>query len=453
MKKFFGIFFMYLLFSLNVSAQSLFEFKEDFEKLAVGKFADIGIDSLLKKYNHLLYFSDKGAILAGVLQNKSSEEFSLMDFRFSSLYELNIDMLLQDSASKKNQLGCLLAAAVYDKSRIPFIEAILKKTDYKDFRAACALISLQSKETEPVIKTILHYSKEPIGAYLIERFLEMESNLLEKFGTDNINSTNTVIRYLAIRSLSKGRLTSEKDKSLRDIAGSQDSLRGWAIAVLAEFNSNHMAGILQPFMNDTVLRPIALKAVANSSSSDDIHVLDSLIALTPSDRGLLEALKESSNILSQKKWLKIIREREIPHDYFPFIERTKIIENDELYDEICLTIKNTTNYRQIFPLFNYFLQRKDDKSTSYLLTCLTQKKMSSLARANIIRVLRGRESELIKSALPSLMQGATKEDLDILELLLEYKNFNFKSMVSQWVLDDTMDTASRELCNRYLFSL
>jgi hypothetical protein len=81
---------MYLLFSLNVSAQSLFEFKEDFEKLAVGKFADIGIDSLVKKYNHLLYFSDKGAILAGVLQNKSSEEFSLMDFRFSSLYELNI---------------------------------------------------------------------------------------------------------------------------------------------------------------------------------------------------------------------------------------------------------------------------------------------------------------------------------------------------------------------------
>ncbi|ETZ19121.1 hypothetical protein N824_10285 [Pedobacter sp. V48] len=48
MKKFFGIFFMYLLFSLNVSAQSLFEFKEDFEKLAVGKFADIGIDSLVK---------------------------------------------------------------------------------------------------------------------------------------------------------------------------------------------------------------------------------------------------------------------------------------------------------------------------------------------------------------------------------------------------------------------
>ncbi|ETZ19120.1 hypothetical protein [Pedobacter sp. V48] len=99
----------------------------------------------------MLYFSDKGAILAGVLQNKLSEEFSLMDFRFSSLYELNIDMLLQDSASKKNQLGYLLAAAVYDKSRIPFIEAILKKTNYKDFRAACALISLQSKETEPVI--------------------------------------------------------------------------------------------------------------------------------------------------------------------------------------------------------------------------------------------------------------------------------------------------------------
>lgn len=446
-----ALFFLLLLIASQIKAQTAPEFEKDFQQLVNKNYPPNEVDSLFKKYNSLLFFFNSNSRLSATLLGKETSDYPLTYFRSAALYQNNIDPLLQDTAYYKSNLGCFLAAASNDVSKIPQIESILSKSNYTHFWAANILAVLKTKNIKPLIETILVYEGKEAAPYLIAPFLQLDSTVIESFSLDSIRSKNLFVQYLAIRAMAKGQYTITKDSLLRNVVtNGAEGLKGWAISVLSFFNSQDMAGLVQPYLDNNDLRGISLRALANSSSIKDEAFLDNLLKNDTADRDLLAALQQSNQEKMVRKWLYALREKKIAADYYPFIERTPGVKQEVYFDEVCETLTKTKNQMKIYPLYNYFSGRNDERSVNFLIKCLSRPDQDRMVKHAIIRNLGGKNSELVRQQLPALMKNATIKDVELVYLLLEYKNKDYRDIVGTWVNAGQLEEAYKTLCNQYL---
>ncbi|RZK22400.1 MAG: hypothetical protein EOO43_09670 [Flavobacterium sp.] len=442
---------LFLFIGFFSKAQTTKDFEQDFHQLVLKGYPQNMVDSLFQKYNHILFFFNSNSQLAATISGKEASAYPLTSFRSQDLYQKNIDLLLQDGAFYKNSLGYFMAAATNDTSKIKPITSILAKTGYKDFWAANILIVLKTRDIAPVLKTIISLEGNDAVPYLIEPFLQLDVDVIERFALDSIKSKNASMQYLAIRAMAKGEFNSMKEVLLRDVVtNGADNLKGWAISVLASFGAKDMLSIVQPYLDNKDLRSVALKSLANSTSVKDEQYLDDQLKRDPVTRELLRALVESNREQSVRKWFKVLRDRDLPKDYFAFITYTTVINNDIYFDEVCEAIIKTKNQNQLYPLFDYFSDRKDERSIQFLITCLSRPDQDIMVKYAIIKNLKGKYSDLVKQAIPNLMKNANISDIHMIYLLIEYKNRDYHDLVRNWLKEGKLDSASKTLCNDYL---
>ena len=445
---------LFLFTGFFSKAQTVKDFEQDFHQVVLTGCSPKGVDSLFKKYNHLLFFFNPNSRLAASIAGKETSDYPLISFKSNSLYQNNIDLLLLDTAAHKNSLGYFMASAANDTSKIKLVTSILTKKAYKDFWAANILMVLKTRDIDPVVKSIASFEGNDAVTYLITPFLQLDVDVIGPFALDSIKSKNPFMQYLAIRAMATGGFNSVKEGLLRNVVtNGTDGLKGWGISVLASFGAQDMLSIVQPHLANNDLRAVALSAIANSSSAKDQHYLDGLLKSEVVDTDLLSALTESNREQSLRKWLKLLRDRDVPKDYFTFITTSSPLKDDIYFDEVCETIIKTKNQTQIYPLYDYFSNRKDEKTIRFLIECLSRPDQDTMVKYAITKNLRGKNSDLVKQVLPKLMKNANISDIALIYLLVEYKNRDYHDVVATWLKEGDLDGAYKTLCNKYLNSL
>ena len=443
---------LFLLFiSFSLQAQTSGELIRDLENISNIGYPKKRVDSLYKTYNHLLFFFNSNAQLAATMKGKPAINFPLLEFKKSTWYKSNIDLLLQDTAYHKRSLGCFLAAASNDTSKRDQIESILVKGKYKDFWHANILMVLQTKQLDPLVKTIINYQQNESCAHLLEAFLKLDTQILDEFGIDSIDSKNKFVQYLAIRSLVPGKASPDKDRVLRKVVQhGPNELRGWAISVLAHFRSPEMQPLLAPYLNNPGLRRISLSAIANSASKKDQDYIASNEVNNSVDADLLNALMASSEKVSVRQGLRFLRERELPQDYIAFINSTPMLNEDAYYDEVCETLIKSTSQSKIYGLYDYFTDRMDEKTIRFLLDRLSIKNLDKMASHMIVDRLMKMESPIVEAAIPSLMKQAKVEDVILVRLLVKYNNHQYDAVLKGWMESGLMESYYYDLCASHL---
>ncbi|GAA4209290.1 hypothetical protein GCM10022289_34520 [Pedobacter jeongneungensis] len=353
------------------SAQSVSDFEIEFKEIAQQHFPDKKVDSLYKKYNHILFWFNPNSQLAAGMKNMETANYPLSNFKQSNVYKENIDALLADTLNRKYSFGCFLACAANDTSKTDKITALLKRSDYKDFWLATILTYLHSKDFEPIIKCIIRHKDNDGTSYLIDDFLRMDKQRLNKFGMDSISSKDRVIQCLAIRTLAKTENSAQKEKVLKETVITTDTaMKGWAIAVLAHLHAKEMFPVVKPYLANKDLHQICLKAIASSTSFIDIQYLDSLIRSPKSDDALLHALLSSENDISLRKWFVLVKDEKLPDNYYIDLFGNSLFYDDRYFDQICEIIMKTPNEKQLYQLMDYFKNKKDERSINFLNKCL-----------------------------------------------------------------------------------
>lgn len=445
---------LFLFIGFFSKAQTSKDFEQDFQRLVLTGYSPNQVDSLFKKYNHLFFFFNSNSRLAATITGKGTFTYPLASFKSNDLYQKNIDLLLLDTAAYKNSLGYFMAAATNDTSKIKLITSILTKNGYKDFWAANILMVLNTRDIAPIVKTIVSFEGKDAVTYLITPFLQLNVDVIAPFALDSIKSKNPFVQYLAIRAMAKGEFNPIKEGLLRNVAtNGANGLKGWGISVLASFGAGDMLNLVQPYLNNNDLRAVALKAIANSSSVKDEQYLDDLLKRDSVNTDLLRALVESNREQTMRKWFKVLRERDVPKDYFAFITETSVLNNEIYFDEVCKTITKTKNQKQIYPLYDYFSDRKDERSIQFLIECLSKPDQDRMVKYAIVKNLQGKNSDLVKQTLPDLMKNANISDIGLVYLLIEYKNRDYHDVVRAWLKEGELDSVYKTLCNSYLNSL
>jgi hypothetical protein len=439
------------LFVSTARSQTSHEFIESLIKISKANYPKKSVDSLYTKYNNILFFFNPNSQLASEIKGTSVKYFPLEDFKLSSFYKDNIDLLLKDTSLYKQTFGSFVVAAANDTSKITEIEQILGKTNDSSFWLANILMVLKTKNPAPLIKTIRRLADEESSTLLIEAFLRLDSNTLEQFGIDSIKSTDPLTQFLAIRSLAIGIPTSRKINDLRDIATSGNSkLKGWAISVLAKFQAPDMFLLLDKYLLDPDLRQISLAAISNSPSAKDKEHIASYNSKRTLDKDLLIALIGSTQEGSVRKALELMEDGNLPEDYNAYVDYTPMITDDRYYEDVCKTLEKSKNQSKIYLLYNYFSTRKDDRTIYFLLKNIAKPNLMNMERLAIRSQLLKRNSVLIEKALPKLMKGATIKDVGLIDLLIQYKNHQFDELVRSWTQNKTLEKAYFDLCQTHL---
>jgi len=369
-----------LFFTLKISkAQTTKDFEKDFERIANDNFPYQGIDSLYKKYNHILFWFNSNSNLVAILQGNQITAYPLLDFKQTSSYKKNINYLLTDTAYRKYTLGCFLAGASGDTTKRISVENILIKSNYKHFWAATILTYLNPKDLNPILKCIITYKNNDGISYLMNDFLKIDRNVLEKFGYDSLFSNEPITQTLAIQALSKTPKSNKKETALKEVVLEADTTtKGWAIAVLAHLKAENMLPIVKPYLEIKNLQQVCLRAIASSGSIDDQKFIDKELAKDSISSNLLRELLASENKTSIKKWLQQFKANKFPKDYFVDIFKNVTIRNDEFFDEIVNIIRTNENEQQLYSLMSYFDGRKDERTIKFLAEC-SQHRFSSVS--------------------------------------------------------------------------
>ena len=429
-------------------AQDFKKFNDDFLTLSKEGFSKTATDGFIKE-NRKTLFSSNFYVTESNLDQKGFKEVFIKDFSSSLAYQSHIDVLLESSEAHKAYLGKILVVAMNDFSKIGAIEKLMAKSEYKDIFAAQSYLQLKSTDLNGVLKTILNYKNRPEVNYLMAQFLASDPGFLERFGVDSIQSKDIYVRFLAVKSLAKSEYTEQKGMLLKKIVKDRDSVSGWALAVLAEMKSPKMAEVALPLLNDENLRQICYLSLANSSSPEDALLIDSLIEHSTDNLDLYVALSRASTLYSLKKYLKLVKQGNMPDDYYAYYDPKSHFNNFLLHDDVCNMLRDSKDRDHTRFFYNFFQDWKDELTTKFLLEMLATATDANLIYA-IVRPLKGRNSELVKEALPMIMKDATIEFSPILPLLEEYKEYSFKGIIQSWLDTNMLDSRTTEICRDYM---
>ena len=446
------LFILLLLFlGFSAQAQPSQDFEKELIKLSASGYPAKEVSNLYKDFNHIMFFFNPNSQLAAAMKGMPAYYFPLNEFKSTAFYQENIKLLLQDTAKYKRGLGCFLAAAANDTSKIEVIESILIKSDYKQFWTANILMVLKTRNLQPIIRTMINYQKSESSGYLLEPFLKLDEKVLDQFAIDSVNSKNIYVKFLAIRAMATGMFSPKKDSLLRDFAqhGPVD-LRGWAISVLAHFKAPNMLSLVKPYLDHPNLRRIALTAISNSRSAIDREYVDNFKSEDTVDVEVLKAFISSTEETSVKKALHFLTNSNLPEDYLAFIISTPMLLEDKFYDDVCKTLIESKNLDKIYPLYEYFSKRKDEKTIQFLLDQLTAHKSKDNVSYTIINQLTSIKSDIIKLAIPGLMQNATIESARLINLLIQYNNHDFDEQIKAWMQSGKLEKHYYDLCEKHV---
>lgn len=350
-----------MLLSFHASAQQSAKFKNELRAaLALGITNQMADSLIFKNYGDLLWFYDISSdVKAYPLQEMLNDE----------LYQNSLPKLFADTGKSINTLACLMAAAAKDTSQISNIEQILKQNNYRNLFAAKSLLMLNPTALLPVAKCIKAYGFDERVQYLTIDFLHIKESVLEQFARDSIFSNDKAMQYLSIKAMHVITVKDANEKLLKQAVSRYDTLmKGWPIAVLAEYKASGIYELLKPYINHEELRQVSLKALARSNDAYDKIQFLKLLDTKLVDADLLNALLNSEQEAYTEKWLSLFKDGMFPVDYF--FSYHQGLSQPKYFQIIIDIIDTNANATHLYSLMEYFKSNRDELTKAFLEKCL-----------------------------------------------------------------------------------
>lgn len=420
MKKIILLMILTTFFSIALFGQNIEDFEKDFINATKTEFTEADLDKMYESYSVFLepYYD-----MMELMENDEQiVEYPLSKFKETASYKNNINILFNSKNDNQRLLSYLVIAGAGDKKFEKKLLERLKteKSEGNVIWAGMTLMLLKSKQTTALFDFLVEY--EDFGdAHMLPLFIQLDKESLQKTAYDRINSKNVKAKILAAQILSITGKNNKTEKLLRDAVKNWDySIKGYAIYSIKELRIGNLKNDFIPLLDNPQTRSIAIQALANSPTKEDVDFVNQLLDNKgPVSEELLDGYYESKNIENVKLWLHLVSTREIPENYFFSVNEQPLLFSDELLKDVQKALKTTKHIQIQKYLISVLKGRNDQESMDIIFTYLDSK--DSSVRYWTVYALKGKQPVEVLNKLIEMLKAPEQRVVSITNVLIENK--------------------------------
>lgn len=208
---------------------------------------------------------------------------------------------------------------------------------------------------------------------------------------------------------------------MRDAVKNWDySIKGYAIYSIKELRIGNLKDDFIPLLDNPQTRSIAIQALANSPTKEDVDFVNQLLDnKSPVSEELLDGYYESKNIENVKLWLHLVSTRDIPENYFFSVNEQPLLFSDELLKDVQKALKTTKHIQIQQYLVSVLEGRSDQESMDIIFTYLDSK--DSSVRYWTVDALKGKQPVEVLNKLIEMLKAPEQRVVSITNVLIENK--------------------------------
>ena len=405
-------------FSFRLFGQSIEDFEKDFINATKTEFSETDLNNMYQKYSVFLepYYD-----MMELMENDEQiVEYPLSKFKETASYKNNINILFNSKNDNQRLLSYLVIAGAGDKKFEKKLLERLKteKSEANVIWAGMTLMLLKTKNTTALFDFLVEY--ENFGdAHMLPLFIQLDKKSLQKTAYDRINSENARAKILAAQILSVTGKNKKTEKLLLDAVRNWDySIKGYAIYSIKELRIGNLKNDFIPLLDNPQTRSIAIQALANSPTKEDVDYLKQLVEKEGSvSKELLDGFYESQNIENIKLWLHLVSTREIPENYFFSTSEQPLLFSDEILKEVQEALR-TTKHVEIQKYLIRVLEGRNDQESMDIIFAYLDSKDSSV-RYWTVDILKGKQPVEVLNKLIEMLKNPEQREVSITNVLIE----------------------------------
>ena len=418
MKKYIIILVSFLI-SFASFGQNFDDFKKDFKKATETEFSESELNEMFRTYSNLLTPHSDITQLTASFKNERIVQYPLSEFKETDDYKNNIQTLINSENQNQRLLSYLVIAGAGDKNYEKTLLEKLKTEETKGNLIWCgmALMYLQTSHTTSLFDFLIE--NENFGdSHMIPMYFQLNKDSLQNTAYNRINSTNLKAKVLSAQLLSKTGKNEKTEKLLLDAVKNWDyNIKGYAIYSVKELEMGNLKEAFIPLLDSTKTRPIAIEALANSPTKEDMDYLKQLASSEKVvSKDILNGFLESKNPESVKYWLELVSCREIPEKYYFNTLRKPLLFSDELLNDVQTTLKMTKHLTIQKTLIKVLEGREDSVSEEILLNYMDNE--DSSVRYWTVDALKNTKSKIVIEKLIKLLKKPGKRVSPITHILI-----------------------------------
>ena len=451
MKKYIIILVAYLI-SIASFGQNIDDFKKDFKKATETEFSESELNEMFRTYSNLLTPHSDITQLTTSFNNERIVEYPLSDFKETDDYKNNIQTLLNSENPNQRLLSYLVIAGAGDKNYEKELLEKLKteKTKGNLIWSGMALMYLQTSHTTPLFDFLIE--NENFGdSHMIPMYFQLNKDSLQNTAYNRINSTNLKAKVLSAQLLSKTGKNEKTEKLLlHAVKNWEYNIKGYAIFSVKELEMGNLKETFIPLLDSTKTRPIAIEALANSPTKEDVDYLKQLAnSEKVVSKDILNGFLESNNPESVKYWLELVSSREIPEKYYFNTLRKPLLFSDELLNDVQTTLKTTKHLTIQKTLIKVLEGREDSISEEILIAYLDNN--DSHVRYWTADALKHTQSKVVIEKLIEILKNPEKRVSPISQILVDNKIDSLQNIYTD-IYKNSQDWEWRDSAITYLYN-
>lgn len=407
------------LLSIVSSGQNFDDFKKDFFEATDPEFGQSELNEMFRTYSNLLTPHSDISRLSASLKKEKIVPYPLSDFKLTDDYKNTIPILLHSENPNQRLLAYLVIAGAGDKN---YEEVLLEKLKTEKVKgnliwSGMALMYLKTDRTTPLFDFIIKHENFR-DSHLIPMYFQLDKDSLQSTAYNRIKSEELKAKILSAQILSITGKNDTTEKLLLNAVKNWDyKIKGYAIYSVKELEMGNLKETFIPLLDSTKTRSIAIKALANSPTKEDVDYIKELAnSQEVIEEDILDGFLESKNPESVKYWLKLVSSREIPKKYYFNTLRKPLLFSDELLADVQTTLKTTKHITIQKELIRVLEGRKDSISEEIFLNYMD--KGDSTVRYWTVDALKNTKSKIVIAKLIELLKKPGKRVSTITEILI-----------------------------------
>jgi HEAT repeat protein len=407
------------LISIASFGQNIDDFKKDFKKATETEFSESDLNEMFRTYSNLLTPHSDITQLTASFKNERIIQYPLSEFKETDDYKNNIQTLLNSENPSQRLLSYLVIAGAGDRNYEKELLEKLKteKTKGNLIWSGMALMYLQTNHTTPLFDFLIE--NENFGdSHMIPMYFQLNKDSLQNTAYNRINSSNLKAKVLSAQLLSKTGKNEKTEKLLLDAVKNWDyNIKGYAIFSVKELEMGNLKETFIPLLDSTKTRPIAIEALANSPTKEDVDYLKQLAnSEKVVTKDILNGFLESKNPESAKYWLELVSSKEIPEKYYFNTLRKPLLFSDELLNDVRTTLKTTKHLTIQKTLIRVLEGREDSVSEEIFMNYMDNE--DSSVRYWTVDALKNTKSKIVIEKLIELLKKPGKRVSPITHILI-----------------------------------
>ncbi|MGH1384919.1 HEAT repeat domain-containing protein [Kordia sp.] len=421
------------IFLLTIASfgQNLEEFKKEFQNATVADFSQDDLDGMFRKYSEFLTPHSDITQFTANIKNEPIASYPLAEYKKTEEYKNTIKFLLHSKNANHRLLSYLVLASAKDASHEQVLLEKLKTETREGNLIWCgmALMYLNTNHTTALFDFLVAH--ENFGdSHMIPLYIKLQKDSLQNTAYNRIESDNKKAKVLAAQILSFTEKTEKTEKLLLSAVKNWDyNIKGYAIYSIKELQIGNLKEVLVPLLDSTKTRSIAIQALVNSPTKEDVDYIKELAETQKVvSKDILNGFLESKNPESVKYWLELVSRREIPEDYYFSAFQTPLLFSDELLSDVQETLRITPHISIQQYLIKALGNREDQLSQRILYTYID--KENSSVRYWAIDALKNTTDEKVIKKLIELLKDPIKREVSVTPILI---NNNIDTLQNTYV--------------------